>query len=150
MQKYVDQLIQRMKEAESQAVDPIDPRLLYPDHPSMEYEGLEYIAKIERDEPTAGEEMFGIAKDEFPSVERLTDTQLESLYNGICELLNSINNKIILPDEMPWELKYPLAVSLWDEGFMNLRGSPGFWNFDFCTGEPEGCAMEEYCPCKDY
>lgn len=147
MQKYVNQLLVKMEQASKDPSQPIDPKILYPDHPSMAYPGLEYIAEWELGQKTPAEELFEISKDEFPSADKLNTTQIESLIDGLHEMIQSINNSISLPDEMPPARKYELIIGLWDEGFQPL--TTGTSCNDFCTGYAPDCELEEYCSCKE-
>ena len=150
MQKYVEQLVQRIEEAKTQVVEPIDPKLLSSYDPETYFEGLENVEKYLSGEKTGAEETFGIARIEFPPSEKLNTDQTEILYKSLCDLLMSINNHVHLPDAMPSAMKYSLVVGLWEGGFMNFRNSNGMYGHDFCTGEPEGCAKGKYCPCLEY
>ena len=147
MQKYVDQLLCRMKDAANDSSLPVDPKILYPGHPSMGYQGMEYIAEWEMGQMSPAEELFNISKIEFPPVNKLNPTQIEVLIDGILTMIKSINNHIDLPDEMPEDRKYELIVGLWEEGFQPI--STGTQNIDFCTGHSPDCELKEYCQCRE-
>lgn len=149
MKKYLEQLLEKIAQAQKDVQEPIDPKLSHPDHPAMEYEGMEYMALWESDDCSSSKELFGIEVEELPPSEKLSEEQVTKLFDALILLLNEIGNEFSFPDNMPLNLKYDLLLKEWDKGFKNLKGGYGFFCHDFCTGNSDGCALGAYCPCLD-
>lgn len=147
MEKYLSQFVAKINEVTKDPPIPLDPKLKYPDHPAMEYEGLAYIAEFEMGRNEPAEALFGIAKNEFPPSEKLNNSQMKIVLEAVEKMLLAINNQIVFPEKMPVNRRYELLFVLWDDGFQPL--TEGMSYNDFCTGYAPECALKEYCFCKD-
>jgi len=147
MHPYTPHLLADLEKAKENKPDKPNLRVLYPDHPAMDYEGLEYIAEWELGPMKPLKDWLGIEKEIFPPAEQLEDEDLEKVIDSFLELLQHFNHDVILPDQMPFSQIYTLLVDYLDEETQNI--SEGSMVMDFCSGTPEGCQLGEFCSCKD-
>lgn len=87
----------------------------------------------------------GLKQEDFPSGEKLNESDLRSLTKALVKMYESWNILVHLPDELPADFGYRLAVGLLKRPMPVMQH--GFFGMDFCTGNPEGCEFQEYCPC---
>lgn len=150
MEKYINQLLDDLKAAQSNERPNIDYALLYPDHPANDFPGLEYIIEWEKGESYSMEELFGIKAEAFPPVEKLTETQIKSLVEAMTELWLSFN---IQPEEQshaPFSLIYQIFVNFWKTETVQYTNT-GTLHIEFCHYDVENCPWgSEYCECKEY
>jgi len=147
MQKYVSQFVEKINNVSKNIPTPISPTILYPNHPAMEYKGLAYIAEFEMGHNIPAEELFGIAKIEYPPSQKLSENQMKAILIATEKMFIAINNQIDFPKKMSIERKYKLLFDLWDEGFQPL--SEGIFHIDFCNGYAPECSLKEFCYCTD-
>lgn len=64
------------------------------------------------------------------------------------EMLFTWNASIDYPENMPVKERYHFILThVLEDEFYPV--SSGFITFDYCTGNPEGCAWGHYCKCLD-
>jgi len=112
----------------------------------------DHFADIERwlnqdQEPTFGS-YCGLKSGDFPPVEFYSSIELKTLVKLFEQMMFSWNLSMDVPKNLPLERKYKLMIATLDES--TLMVEDGFVGFDYCTGNPEGCELEEYCPCLKY
>ena len=147
MEKYVRQLLTDLQEAKSRKPEKPNVRVLYPDHPAIEF-GLDYIAEWEMNPYIPIPELLGIQTIEFPNVEKLTKIQIEELVDGILELWQEFNMYADFPNKLPVDIKYKVLLSYWNESVQYI--SKGILHISFCNCIPEECPFGiSYCTCKD-
>ncbi|MDP2041498.1 MAG: hypothetical protein Q8S14_11705 [Algoriphagus sp.] len=112
----------------------------------------DHFADIERwlnqdQEPTFGS-YCGLKSGDFPPVEFYSSIELKTLVRLFEKMMFSWNLTLDVPKNLPLDRKYKLMIAILDEP--TLMVEDGFVGFDYCTGNPEGCELEEYCPCLKY
>ncbi len=113
-------------------------------------ENLEdHFAEIERwlnqdNEPTFGS-YCGLKSGDFPPVVFYSSRELKALIKLFEQMMFSWNLSMDVPKTLPLDRKYKLMVATLDQPTLIVKD--GFVGFDYCTGDPEGCELKEYCPC---
>jgi len=88
----------------------------------------------------------GIDSSDFPPAEQLSDDEMKKVVNALNKMMYTWNISVDLPDDMPVDFAYKLTVGVLDRKLAILNH--GIVTVDFCTGNPEGCELKEYCPCS--
>ncbi len=152
MQTYIDQLLEDLQEAAKTRIEAPNYKVLYPDHPSNDYEGLEDILAFECAPRNSFSSVFDIQSEVFPPFEKLTDQQAEDICEAIMNLWSVNNLQIDLPSDtnIPIKNLYNELITYWKEqGIQILPGSDGTVHMDFCTYEEESCPWgSENCTCE--
>ena len=141
MQRYVEQLLEDIKEATNNPSSPsfIDP-YLFPDVDRA-------IVELAKTPFYTIEELTGISQSAFPEVYLLDGNQIKMLNTAIIKLLNSLNIDLIdKPKHLPKELLYDVFVVYWDDYVQHLPSSGFEW--DLCTGDQNTCPFGIYCDCN--
>jgi hypothetical protein len=125
MQKYVDQLIEMLREAHHNRPAP-----RYLELPE-EMKGLEDMIDLEmsmeEDEQTM-ESLFGVPKIYFPSENRLSDEQIQQLITEILDLWHVFHYEAaIRKGEFTQREIYTKLVDHLGEGHPVFRGTNGTW-----------------------
>ena len=152
MDTYLDQLI-----ADLAAEATARRRVLNggaPQTPEAEDQELEqHFAEVERFVNSAPETHLlaraGLRLEQFPPAEKLSEAQAARLVEALVDLWHAYCCDIHLPEAMPARRQYTLTVKYSAEPMFFFAGG-GTFHMDFCTGEPVGCELEEYCPCLQY
>ena len=112
----------------------------------------EHIAEVEAWLENKPEKTFGsycgLDRTQFPPAEQLTSPQMESVCKAFKDLLFSWNLGADIPEKVPLAKTYSLLIGILDKEILIVTS--GFYYFDFCTGNDEGCELGEYCPCKTF
>ncbi|MDR7129282.1 hypothetical protein J2X69_001617 [Algoriphagus sp. 4150] len=87
----------------------------------------------------------GLNRDDFPPKEQLSEDQLTQVTTAFVEMMNSWNLEVVFPDDLPQPRRYELLMDILVGPVMIFKH--GFYCFYFCTGNPDGCELGEYCPC---
>ncbi|PZX51862.1 hypothetical protein LV84_03620 [Algoriphagus ratkowskyi] len=87
----------------------------------------------------------GLKRESFPPVDQLSNEQLAQLTSSFVKMMESWNLLVHFPDDLPQPIRYELLMEILVGPVMIFNH--GYWGFDFCTGEPVGCKLGEYCPC---
>ena len=87
----------------------------------------------------------GLKRVNFPPKEQLSEDQLTQLTTAFVSMMNSWNLEVAFPDDLPQPRRYELLMDILVGPVMIFKH--GIYCFDFCTGNPEGCELGEYCPC---
>lgn len=90
----------------------------------------------------------GLKKEMFPASEYYDQVELQKVNFEFQQMMRSWNLEIDLPNNFPEARAYELMLDILDRSV--LVGKYGLQHFDFCTGNPEGCELGEYCPCIEY
>ncbi|MEA3494438.1 MAG: hypothetical protein U9R42_00190 [Bacteroidota bacterium] len=135
MQKYINQLIEDLKEAEANPVQEIEF--------SEDYdEFVKQMKLIEEATHEPAENVLGIGYIELPPVERLSKAQIQQLMIAILNALSAKGTEITFPgNNIPVELAYSQLREKFKEGFYSMPG----WIIDFCSGYCPDCAFKDYC-----
>ncbi|WP_154657206.1 hypothetical protein [Hugenholtzia roseola] len=150
MEKYLAQLIEDLQAAAHKPLPIPDYKTLHPDHPALEYEGLDYIVAWENTKYSPIVELFGIPHEAFPPPEKLTEAQVEQLVEVIFEFFHQRQVEISTPDtDPPKELIYKALCNYWKEGsFALLPQDKDSWTqVSLCSYNTELCFWGEYCEC---
>lgn len=106
-----------------------------------------YLSHNPEDGPTLGE-LCGLTAQQFPPAHQLSTPDMEVVLDAFHHLLESWNVCMHLPETMPADKQYGFIFKMLNKQITPL--SFGTINYDFCTGDSEGCELEEYCPCLEF
>ncbi len=148
MQKYVDQLIESIREA-GWRVKP--PHELW-DHADLdselELEDMAYVEKYIYGEEKPMAEITGIDPTELPPPEKLTIKQRALLAEELEKLLLIKNFVPDFPAKLPFHLRYPHLRELWEDSHVEV--SFGENHIEFCDYNEDQCPFPGYCyTCKE-
>lgn len=87
----------------------------------------------------------GLNPESFPPKEQLSEEQLTQVTTAFVTMMNSWNLQVAFPDDLPQLRRYELLMDILVGPVMIFKH--GFYCFDFCTGNPVGCELGEFCPC---
>lgn len=109
-------------------------------------EAFEESERFVRQEEMPGFSRYcGLMLESFPPKEKLSESQLTQVTTAFVAMMNSWNLQVAFPDDLPQQRRYELLLDILVGPVMIFKH--GFYCFDFCTGNPEGCELGEYCPC---
>ncbi len=109
-------------------------------------EALEESEKIFSQERMPGFAGYcGLKRESFPSTDQLSEDQLAQLTSAFVLMMESWNLLVSFPDDLPQIRRYELLMNILVKPVMIIQH--GFYGFDFCTGNPVGCELGEYCSC---
>lgn len=109
----------------------------------------DHFSNIERwlnqdQEPTFGS-YCGLKSGDFPPFDFYSSQELKTVVKLFEKMMYSWNLSMDVPKNLPPDRKYKLMIATLDEPTLIVED--GFVGFDYCTGDPEGCELMEYCPC---
>jgi len=87
----------------------------------------------------------GLNRETFPPTDQLSNDQLIQVTTAFVLMMKSWNLEVAFPDDLPHQRRYDLLMEILVKPVMIFKH--GYYCFDFCTGDPEGCELGEYCPC---
>jgi hypothetical protein len=87
----------------------------------------------------------GLKPGSFPPKEKLSEEQLTQVTTAFVAMMNSWNLEVAFPDDLPQLRRYELLMGILVRPVMIFKH--GYYCFDFCTGNPVGCELGEYCSC---
>ena len=128
MQKYVDQLVETLREACGN----------HPGPRYIEMEGqdeclrdiIDMEMSMEEEEKTL-EHIFGVPKASFPPEDRLSDEQIRQLIQGILELWRAFHYEAdFRKGEFTEREQYTKLVGEWVESHPFFRGAEGTWHIE--------------------
>lgn len=90
----------------------------------------------------------GLRLEDFPPVEKLEEEDIILLVKTLVKMYESWNILVDFPENLPAEFGYRLALGLLERPMPIMQY--GFFGMDFCTGNPEGCEFQSYCPCLKF
>lgn len=97
-------------------------------------------------EKRAGFEGYcGLKRESFPPKDQLSEEQLTQVTTAFVAMMNTWNLQVSFPDDLPQQRRYELLMDILVGPVMIFKH--GFYCFDFCTGNPDGCELGEYCSC---
>lgn len=144
MQSYIKYLLQDIKNAERNGKD----NLSHSYSPSFEQEEREIERYISGEGRQTISYFTGLDKEQFPPKEQLSDSDIKLILMAFNEMFKTWNASIEYPEEMPLRERYDfLRNSVLEECFTPIN--IGCVHFDFCTGNPSGCAWGKYCKCSE-
>ncbi len=108
-----------------------------------------HFAEIERwlnqdSEPTFGS-YCGLKREDFPPLDFFTQRELKAVVSLFEKMMFSWNLTLDVPRKLPVTRKYELMMDILETPTLIVEN--GFTGFDYCTGNPEGCELREYCSC---
>ncbi|MCZ2101791.1 MAG: hypothetical protein LC107_09675 [Chitinophagales bacterium] len=128
MQRYIEQLIEMLHQAQNNRPSPHD--LVLPE----EMEGLRGMIELEKsleeDEQTM-ENIFGVPQIYFPPEDRLSDEQVQQLKKAIIDLWHAYHYEAdFRKGEFNERQQYSKLVAKWKKGVPVLRGTNGTWHLE--------------------
>ena len=142
MQRYVDQLIRDLTDAQrrSSHVEPSRKN----DSPEDTFQVIDQFLNLSVTIPFS--EHCGIRSEQFPPYDRLTRTQANDILKGIKALIFSWDISLDLPANLPHERIYSLYRQLFDEKIGIIEGM--HTSYDYCEQDSTHCPYgSKYCGC---
>ncbi len=144
MQDYIDFLVEDI-EAAHRPADYFSKPKKNTEEEDLE-EALQESEKFVNQERMLGFEGYcGLKRENFPAVDKLSEEQLAKVTSSFVKMMESWNLVVHFPEDLPQPMRYGLLMEILVGPVMIFKH--GYWGFDFCTGNPEGCKLGEYCPC---
>ncbi|TXE06680.1 hypothetical protein [Algoriphagus aquimarinus] len=100
---------------------------------------------VSQERRTGFEGYCGLRRESFPPKEQLSEDQLTQLTTAFVQMMKSWNLEVAFPYDLPQLRRYELLMNILVGPVMIFKH--GYYCFDFCTGNPDGCKLGEYCPC---
>ena len=119
-----------------------------PPHDEFKEKLEESESFLNHDESPVFGKYCGLNFEDFPPVEKLDNDDLIALTKALVKMFESWNILVDLPENLPADFGYRLSVGLLKRSMPSMQY--GFFGMDFCTGNPEGCEFQSYCPCIKY
>ena len=128
MQEYVNQLIEILEEAHHNRPSPRYIELSEDDECLRDIIDMEM--SMEEEEKTM-ETIFGVPKMYFPPENRLSDTQISQLIDGIIALWRAFQYEAdFRRGEFTEREQYTKLVECWEKTYPQLRGTNGTWHIE--------------------
>jgi hypothetical protein len=150
MQRYIEQLIDDLHKAtwgmkppheiwEESEADPDD---------ELELEDMSYVEKYLYGDAIPISGITGIAQEQLPPAERLSEEQQALLAVELEKLLQYFHFYLDFPKDYPAHLRYEFIRKFWEEKHVPL--SFGENHIEFCDYDVEHCPFPGYCnSCKE-
>ncbi len=136
MNRYIQQLIQDLAEAEANPTEQIDFEAMS----SKEFEIT--MLEFENRNKRPAKEILNVSYEELPPVDKLNKVQIQKILIAIFNALEAKGTKVHVPGSgAPVEIVYDEIRTMFKDGFYAMPG----WNIDFCSGTCEVCNFMEYC-----
>ena len=149
MQRYVDQLILDIKNAERKELLPVHNEPELTDEEAIQKHFEEVERWLEGEEPAHTFSYYcDLKKEIFPPPDKLTAQQIEQIVSAFNHLLFTWNLGANIIQTVPKDKFYTLLISVLDEKTDIV--TDGFLDFEFCNYHPPTCPFGEYCTCKEY
>ncbi len=151
MEKYLEQLIEDIREATKEA--PVPGELwssVNMDDPG-EVEDMAYVEQFFYGTPQKLSAIVGIEKIQLPPLEKLKTLPgsqiLARLVMEMGVLLKAYHFVPDFPEGLPIEVKYELLREIWDSEEVYVGA--GEVHIEFCNYYPDACPFpQEYCECR--
>ncbi len=145
MQSYINYLLEDIHAAKR----PETPKKSILDSTeSLEAHFAEIDKWVESDPPFTFSHHCGLKTEQFPPADKLTESQMNQVISAMEQMMHSWNVRIEIPSSVPIKMRYDLVIGILEEKIS--ISTYGFFVFDFCTGNSEGCQLGEYCPCLEF
>lgn len=139
MNRYINQLIEDFKQAESKPQPKIDFGDTYEEFSKQ-------MIEFESSDNAPSKEKIGVSYEELPPTDKMTDEQTPRLLEAMLNALSANGTEVTFPgDGIPVKLAYSELREHFKEGFNAMPG----WTIDFCSGWCPDCAFADYCKAKD-
>lgn len=140
MDRYIQQLIDDLAEAEANPVPEPDFGTSYEDFEKV-------MLQLELAPNTPSEQLVNVSYEQLPPTEKLNKIQMQNLLIAIFNALSAKGISVCIPGKgAPVELIYTEIRNMFKDGFHAMPG----WTIDFCSGWCPECAFADYCnSCKE-
>ena len=146
MHPYIPHLLEDIKNAHRERA-PLDLDPVSDDDLEQHFEEVERW--LTGDEPSHTFSHYcGLTVEDFPPAEQLSISDMKLVSKAFTSMMFTWNLEVHFPEKLPMPIAYKMMVELLDTKTQIVN--TGFIGFDFCTGNPEGCAFKEYCPCIEH
>lgn len=139
MQKYITQLIDDIRRAHGKTGQHQSEFNL--DH------SLPDDFQCESEDVFPFKDFCGLSLEQFPPGQMLTEEQKEALCSAFEEMMYSYNLELVLPEELPTSVQYPLLSEMLDKKVPKVEDS--LHCVELCQLDPNSCAFGSYCDCKN-
>jgi hypothetical protein len=150
MQTYINQLVEDLNEKAQTKIEVPDYKALNPNNPALKA-GLDYLVAWETAPYLTYFEVFGIANEAFPPVEKLNEEQAKQVVEAIVNLLEVNNIEVGFPENIPsYSILYFELRKEWQGRKMRIMPDDDGTIIDFCHYNGETCPWGmDFCTCKD-
>lgn len=143
MHNYLKHLIADMRQAAKNL--PTKPHYDIP--PGAE--DMAYVIEWENAKTKPMQEWFGIAKENFPPPEKLTESQISLMVTEMLRLWEAYHFYPNLPDNLPAKFTYKVLVNFLDKDIAWVSEGEGI--VELCDYDPQTCPFpKEFCWCRDF
>ncbi len=133
MQRYIEQLIEMLREAHDNRPSPSFIEL--PEEMEDLRDIIEFEKSMEEDEQTM-ENVFGIPQIYFPPEDKLNDEQIQLLKKSILELWHVFHYEAdFRKGEFNERKQYTMLIEKWKKHVPVFRGTNGTWHFEMYNYE---------------
>lgn len=141
MKRYIEQLIEDLKEI---AKNPPSPIYIEPP-PHLDMSPI--TSELALVPFKTMEEWTGYETINFPESYTMNQEQIEQLNIALFAVFESLRVEIIdIPEEIPAEWIYETIISEWNHAIVQYLPSSGM-DLEFCTGDWHSCPYGSYCDC---
>ena len=140
MDRYIQQLIEDLAEAEANPIPEPDFGVSYEDFERV-------MLQLEQSPKVQSEYFLNVGFEQLPPVDKLNKIQIQNLLIAIFNALSAKGTNVSIPGNgVPVEVVYVQIRDMFKEGFNSMPG----WTIDFCSGWCPECAFADYCDtCKE-
>ncbi len=148
--KYIAQLIGDMVAAHKKSNDQSEISVFDDDEDDMgnHFKEVEDYLSFDFDNGPKFGKVVGLELVQFPAADKLEQGQTNDLYSAFLELLYSYHVTLDIPDVVPIQQKYTLALTVLNEAIFLCETGNVTW--EFCTEESENCPFAEHCKCIEF
>jgi hypothetical protein len=156
MKKYVQQLLADIRAAQLET-EPSNNfssnRLPFDREDSDGFDIIRHFEEVEDYVKGRGDrkpliDFVGLTIEAFPPADKLTDVEMDAIVKAMLKTLFSHGISFDLPEKAPAKFNYELLVEqLPEQTIIPKVGSGMIIGIDFCSGNPQGCELKEYCNC---
>lgn len=144
MQSYIDYLLEDIAAAH-RPVDFCNKSIKNTKEEDLEQSLRESEMFVSQERRSGFEGYCGLKRESFPPKEQLSEGQLAQVTTAFVAMMKTWNLEVAFPANLPHVRKYDLLMDILVGPVVIFKH--GFYCFDFCTGNPEGCKLGEYCAC---
>ena len=143
MQRYIDQLIEDIKEMyEKMEVVPDTEDETVTDDESF-FRHIENVENYLHGKPIPIKKITGIIPEQLPPPEKLSKEQMARLADELEHFLGKFHFYLVFPSNYPMNLRYPFIRDFWSEEHVWLQGGQN--HIEFCSYIEEECPFPGYC-----
>jgi len=147
MERYIEQLIEDLRNAALQAPDDPFENGDMDDEEAFELE-MEQTERFVDGPQEKLSDIVGIPKSHLPAPALLAEGQKEVIIPELIALLNAYNFYPEYPEKVPYAMLYEAIYNIWNDEFVQMTF--GQVHIEFCNYDEDNCPFPGYCDlCKE-